>query len=496
MFQRRWRLVPAGSAGPQMVGAALQRAQRVVVVVAEERGAGEHAHLRHGGEALRRLRRPGRAVHAVDAVAEAEQRAAERRLLVHEQDPGAGLAGGERGADPRRAAAHHQHVAVNVHLVVGVGVGRLGRAAEARHAPDHGLVERLPERRRPEEGLVVEAGGEERRELPGPGGEIAVGARPGVDAGGGEPVVELDLGRAQVGLGARAFAELDQRGRLLRAGGEDAARPVVLEAPAREVRAVRDQRRRQRVPGEALVAPPVEGEAQALRPVDPPAVLETKAHYSPSASPPGASGRGRAHGIDREHVVAHGVAQRVEPAPAALPVHPALGMDALGVGAHEEVVGPARHRRSWPGRGARCGPRRRSGTRSRAGRPHQGQSIQSIPSGLLVRHGRRRVLVDQRARGEAVEREGALSGCGSPVAMVWASTQPEPGVALKPPVPQPPLMKRPSHGRLADDGRGVGADIHDPGPGAHHAHPAEDRDQLAPSPPSGPRWCAGRPFWL
>ena len=35
--------------------------------------------------------------------------------------------------------------------------------------------------------------------------------------------------------------------------------------------------------------------------------------------------------------------------------------------------------------------------------------------------------------------KGALMGCGSPVAMVCANTWPEPGVALKPPVPQPQL---------------------------------------------------------
>ena len=288
MFQRRWRLVPAGARGPQMVGAALQRAQRVVVVVAEERGAGEHAHLRHGGEPFRRLRRPGSTDYTVDPVAEAEQRAAQRRLLVHQHDSGAGLAGGERRSDSGRPAAHHQHVAVDVNLVVGVGVGRLGRAAEACHAPDDGLVERFPERRRPEEGLVVEAGGEERREPPGPGGEVAAGTRPGIDAGGSEPVVELDLGRPQVGLRARALAELDQRGRLLGPCGKDAARPVILEAPAREMGAVRDQRGRQRIPGEALVALPVEGEAEAPCAVDQPATLEAKAHQRPS--PPSASG--------------------------------------------------------------------------------------------------------------------------------------------------------------------------------------------------------------
>src|SRR5690606_26569753 len=41
---------------------------------------------------------------------------------------------------------------------------------------------------------------------------------------------------------------------------------------------------------------------------------------------------------------------------------------------------------------------------------------------------------------------GSASGWGSSWAMVCAYTQPEPGVALKPPVPQPALMNRPSTG--------------------------------------------------
>ena len=74
--------------------------------------------------------------------------------------------------------------------------------------------------------------------------------------------------------------------------GEDAAGPVILEAPARELGAVRNQRRRQCVAGEALKAASVEGEAETVRPVDPPTLLETEAHYLFPASPPDASGRG------------------------------------------------------------------------------------------------------------------------------------------------------------------------------------------------------------
>src|SRR6202042_1256235 len=44
--------------------------------------------------------------------------------------------------------------------------------------------------------------------------------------------------------------------------------------------------------------------------------------------------------VDRDDPVRDGVAQQVEPAPAAVSVDPALGEDALRVVAHVEVIGP------------------------------------------------------------------------------------------------------------------------------------------------------------
>ena len=59
---------------------------------------------------------------------------------------------------------------------------------------------------------------------------------------------------------------------------------------------------------------------------------------------------------------------------------------------------------------------------------------------------------------------GALSACGSPFAIVCANTQPEPGVALKPPVPQPQLTYRPSTGVGPMIGDASGADVDDARP--------------------------------
>ena len=59
---------------------------------------------------------------------------------------------------------------------------------------------------------------------------------------------------------------------------------------------------------------------------------------------------------------------------------------------------------------------------------------------------RRPPLRRSAPRCEAVQAKGAAIGCGSSRAMVAAKTWPEPGVALKPPVPQPQFTNRPGTG--------------------------------------------------
>src|SRR2546430_10839533 len=47
-----------------------------------------------------------------------------------------------------------------------------------------------------------------------------------------------------------------------------------------------------------------------------------------------------ADAIDREDLVRRRVAEHVEPAPAALCMHPALAVQAFGIATHEEIVRP------------------------------------------------------------------------------------------------------------------------------------------------------------
>ncbi len=110
----------------------------------------------------------------------AQQRAAELRLLVAEDDARAGLGRGERRGEARRAGADDEHVAMGVALRVAVGIGRGRRPAEARRGADARLVDLVPERARPHEGLVVEAGDEERREEVVDRADVEVERRPAV----------------------------------------------------------------------------------------------------------------------------------------------------------------------------------------------------------------------------------------------------------------------------------------------------------------------------
>ncbi len=80
--------------------------------------------------------------------------------------------------------------------------------------------------------------------------------------------MELDGGRLRVRLPPRARPELDEGVRLFRAGGQDAARPVILERAADEPDAVRQKGGGERVARVTLQAAPVELEPDRAGAVD------------------------------------------------------------------------------------------------------------------------------------------------------------------------------------------------------------------------------------
>jgi hypothetical protein len=91
-------------------------------------------------------------------------------------------------------------------------------------------------------------------------------------------------------------------------------------------------------PAKPVKALAVEGERDRLRPVDRGRRPRcgSAAHASSVAAGVARSGRGSPILVGRHDPVAHRVAQRVEEAPAAVDVPPALGMQALRIAAQVE----------------------------------------------------------------------------------------------------------------------------------------------------------------
>ncbi len=234
-----------------------------------------------------RLRNPLCGGGAVDACwRTGEQRAAGLRLFVAEDHACAGVCRGQRRGESRRPRSDDQHVAVRVSMRIAIGVWQWRRAAESRRRADQRLVETRPAGARPHESLVVEAGRKQRRQEIVEAAHVEVEARPAVLGFRAEAVVQLDLGGAEIRRRARGIAAHgDECARLLGAGRQDAARPVVLERPPDQVDAVGEQRGSERVALQALECPAVEGELQRVRAVDPAAARRAKRVHAGGLSP-------------------------------------------------------------------------------------------------------------------------------------------------------------------------------------------------------------------
>ena len=119
---------------------------------------------------------------AVDALGGRKQAAAEFGLFVGDDHTGTRLSRGAGGGEAGWSGADHQDFAMGVDVVVAVGIRSVGGVAEAGGVAQEVLVER-PEAAGPHEGLVVEAGGDERsgHETEGMDIRSIVQAGPGVD---------------------------------------------------------------------------------------------------------------------------------------------------------------------------------------------------------------------------------------------------------------------------------------------------------------------------
>ena len=195
----------------QMVGHPLDDAERTVVVGAEHGRARHQAHLGQAGQLGHRVGDPGAGVVVADGVAIAAKPAAEGEVLLRHDHPCASSARDQGRHQPGGTAARDQEVAMGVGFFVSIRVRTLGGAAEAGGPADQRLVDLLPERCRPHEGLVVEPGRQNRAEQPIDGAHVEAERRPAVLAHGLQPVEQFDGGGLAVRLAAPAAAQLDQR---------------------------------------------------------------------------------------------------------------------------------------------------------------------------------------------------------------------------------------------------------------------------------------------
>src|SRR5207248_7973625 len=99
---------------------------------------------------------------AIDRRTLADETAAEARAFVAEDHARAARRRCARRGESRRSAADDQDIAMRVLMLIAVGIGLARRASHTGGGADEALVTE-PCRRRPHEGLVVEARGEKAR---------------------------------------------------------------------------------------------------------------------------------------------------------------------------------------------------------------------------------------------------------------------------------------------------------------------------------------------
>ena len=220
----RGRMRQSVSAPPAR--SALERADEVVVVDAVGGGVGEEG-AAGGFDRRDRLGDPGARRDAVRRAAAIEQAAARRRPIVDDEHAHARLRRRARRRQAAWARADDQNLAAPIaRRGRGGGLPLRVDAAEAGHGADRRL-EDFPAR--PEEGLVIEAGGHEAREdvEEGEDGRARrLGAALIDRAASATPCFKERRGCARVRLATAVAGEVDEGVGLLDPMSPDAARAV------------------------------------------------------------------------------------------------------------------------------------------------------------------------------------------------------------------------------------------------------------------------------
>ncbi|MCY1298147.1 hypothetical protein D9M70_476190 [compost metagenome] len=215
----------------QMIGHPFDQADEIVVVVAEPGGAGQKRDVVHGGKRLGGLLRPVPAILAVDRrAAFIAQRTAHFRLFVADDYLGARLGGGKCCRKSGNPGTDDEHVAMGVAARIVIRIGFRRGDAETGRAADEGFIDRVPGGLRPHEGLVVEAGGEERRHEIVETADVEGERRPAVLRFHLHAVEDFLHRGAHVRLPSGGITRhVEQRVRLFRTGRQNAARAVIFE---------------------------------------------------------------------------------------------------------------------------------------------------------------------------------------------------------------------------------------------------------------------------
>ena len=106
----------------EVIGTALGQRQVIVVLVAKDGGARQELYLGHGSQTTQGILGPSGRRHAVHLSIAGQQPAARLRLLISQDDPGAGGSGRQGSAEPRYAPSHNQYVAKRIAFFIMVGV--------------------------------------------------------------------------------------------------------------------------------------------------------------------------------------------------------------------------------------------------------------------------------------------------------------------------------------------------------------------------------------
>ncbi len=137
--------------------------QDIAVVIAPDGGPPQKPDIVEPGDLADSRGEPAGNVGAVDRRGIEPRGAAEIGIFVGDDHPRAAARRNKGCRQPGRAAADDQHVAKAVRMLVAVGIGLPRRRAHAGGAADDRLIEHPGAGKRPDKGLVVEAGGEKRR---------------------------------------------------------------------------------------------------------------------------------------------------------------------------------------------------------------------------------------------------------------------------------------------------------------------------------------------